>query len=812
MDISNLESLNTAFYVLDDWTRSLVFYLTTVFLVVSLRVLFLFRDQFSWITLGIRFCFGVLPLFACLVFIFGLASSTSGMTGGTWVSASEVIAGVLGIGTGVLLAYLAGRHFEPRLMEKLNRSTRPAGLQDRLSDIREVQQQHSDLPSIEHDEMFRQAAQREQIYLGQDVSGKAVTIDRKTWKTSHVQIMGPPGTGKGIQAGITLTQSIHCGDSVFVFDPKDDEWAPSVYHAACERAGVPFEFVDLRKSLPQINPILNASPEEVEEMLYAGLELGRRGNTADFYRLDDRKAARLAANYVSDSNLTLAEIGSKAKSTAGDELMTGGKAFFAALEEVSALKCVQTKEGVDLSERLKQGGCVYVLGSMRNEPIIVLQKMLFVRLIQLIERSRERGRHCTIFLDEFKYLLSQSALNALGSIRDKGCNILLAHQSLGDFANCGSDMSESSVRSTVIDTTPIKWLYRAADYETAKWISNQTGQILVATQSSQAVRNLELSESLSSTRSVGETTRNLIDVNSVLTLPKGCAVCIGAGVPKLALAEAVRVQKIEPRIKIADLALDEGVDLLTRVEVGDDEGRPHDWPSIDWHGDAKDAVLRYLFEETWTHIDIVRARFEQMSDEDVMMVLTELSEAKLIRNIEVSFLKNSKDEFWGITKPGVRMVQEVLGTEEPRRAFDKRTIKPISFNHHLDIQRIRVKAERCGWHSWRRMIGSEGFVGKGEKIPDAIAKRPDGARIAIEVERTIKSKSRYPGILASHLHARKYCKWDEIYYFCPDAQSKRRLERIFLEITEVKYFGNTVKMTDEHFRQFRLYSYDDDWA
>ena len=812
MDISYLESLNIALYVLDDWARSLAFYLTTVFLVVSLRVLFLFRDQFSWITLGIRFCFGVLPLLVSLVLIFSIASSTSGMTGGTWVSASELIAGVLGIGTGVVLAYLAGRHFEPRLIEKLHRSTRSAGLQDRLSDIREVQQQNDHLPSIEHDEVFRQAAQRDQIYLGQDVSGKAVTIDRKNWKTSHVQIMGPPGTGKGIQAGITLTQSIGYGDSVFVFDPKDDEWAPSVYHAACERAGVPFEFVDLREPLPQINPILNASPEEVEEMLYAGLELERRGNTADYYRLDDRKAARLAANFVADSNLTLAEIGSKAKSTTGDDLMTGGKAFFAALEEVSALKCVQTKEGVDLLERLKQGGCVYVLGSMRNEPIIVLQKMLFVRLIQLIERSRERERHCTIFLDEFKYLLSQSALNALGSIRDKGCNILLAHQSLGDFANCGSDMSESSVRSTVIDTTPIKWLYRAADYEAAKWISNQTGQILVATQSSQAVRNLELSESLSSTRSVGETTRNLIDVNSVLTLPKGCAVCIGAGVPKLALAEAIRVQKIEPSIKISDLALDEGVDLLTRVDVSDDEGRPQDWPSIDWNGDAKDAVLRYLFEETWTHIDIVRTRFDQMPVEEIMVVLTELSEAKLIRNVEVSFLKNSKDEVWGITKPGVMMVQEALGTEEPRRAVDKRTIKPISFNHHLDIQRSRVKAEHCGWHSWRRMIGSEGFIRKSEKIPDATAKRPDGATIAVEVERTIKSKSRYPGILASHLHARKNCKWDEIYYFCPDAQSKRRLERIFLEISEVKYFGNTVKTTDEHFQPFRFYSYDDDWA
>ena len=130
MDISYLESLNAALYVLDDWARSLAVYLTTVFLVVSLRVLFLFRDQFSWITLGIRFCFGLLPLIACLVVIFSIASSTSGLAGGTWVSASELIAGVFGIGTGVVLAYLAGRHFEPKTYgetESFNASGRLAG-------------------------------------------------------------------------------------------------------------------------------------------------------------------------------------------------------------------------------------------------------------------------------------------------------------------------------------------------------------------------------------------------------------------------------------------------------------------------------------------------------------------------------------------------------------------------------------------------------------------------------------------------------------------------------------------------------------
>ncbi len=810
--VAYIETFNAALNVSRNWIRFLIFLAFPLLLVVGLRILFMFRQHLSWMTIGIRIFFGVLPLLLCCVLILVVTSKSWEFLTGNLNSLATLIAVVCGLSLGFIFTYLVGRFGEPRIIGRLQRSTRSAGLNESLTDIRETRDQFTFLPRIDNDHEFDSAAKRGVIYLGQDSNSEAVTIDRQSWKTSHVQIMGPPGTGKGIQAGVTLTQSLLCGDSVFVFDPKDDEWAPSVYSAACVRAAVPFNFVDLRSSHPQVNPIFGASPGEVEEMLYAGLELGRRGDSADFYRLDDRKAARLAASFVADTTLTLAELGSKTKSIAGEKLMTGGKAFFAALEEISELKSVQTKEGISLSERLHRGGCVYFVGSMRNEPIVVLQKMLFVRLVQLVERSRNRNRHCSIFLDEFKYLLSKPALNALGSIRDKGCNILLAHQSLGDFANCGADLNEASVRATVLDTTPIKWLYRPADSETASWISNQTGEIKVATQSTQAVRNIELSESLSATRMVGETTRNLVDMNTVMSMPEGCAVCIGTGIPRLALTEPIRVQKIEPNITIAKLAVDQGVDLLTRV---DEESAPAEdiltCVNIDWNGDAKEAILRFLYVETWTHLEIICERLSQLTKEDVKRELSMLSDAKLIRSSPVSFLTDSADEVWGIRNAGISKVQETLGIQEYRKVFNKRMVNPNSFGHHLDTQRLRLKAEINGWRRWRRLTGSENFIEKGETIPDAIAKRPDGSIIAIEVERTIKNKNRYPGIMASHLHARKHGKWDEIYYFCPDIQLKKRLERAFSQITEVKYFGSTVKITEEHRKPFRFYLYDEDW-
>ena len=95
--------------------------------------------------------------------------------------------------------------------------------------------------------------------------------------------------------------------------------------------GVRFQFVDLGEPIPQLNPLLNSSPDEVAEMLYAGLELSRRGTDSDFYRLDDRKAARFAASLLEKESLSLTEMGIKAKFLIDRDLLNGAKAFFTAI-------------------------------------------------------------------------------------------------------------------------------------------------------------------------------------------------------------------------------------------------------------------------------------------------------------------------------------------------------------------------------------------------------------------------------------------------------------------------------------------------
>ena len=793
------------------WLWNLVLFLIPLLCLVGLRTAFLFRAYRTWITFSIRFC-GFAMLMAISMLLVIIIAGHPGPVGGSngFESATLVFVG-FGFIAGGVFAYLLGRKFEPRVVEFLEKQTRRSDRLDQFTDIRTVQKEFSSQEDFDLDSEIKTAFSNDQVFLGVEQDRKPVTIERSHWRANHVQIMGPPGTGKGIQAAVILTQSLKYGDAVFVFDPKNDEWAPSVFSDACKKYNVPFHFINLREPVPQLNPLSRATPDEVAEMLYAALELGRRGTDADYYRLDDRKAARFAASLVETKDLTLLELLRQTQQTINTELLQGAKSFFAGLTEIAELNCIKTRDGLDLSAPLRAGGCVYIIGSTRNEPLIYLQKMLFVRLVQVIERSSS-SKHCSIFLDEFKYLLSAATVNALGTIRDKGCNILLAHQSLGDFASCSADISEASVRTTVLDTTPIKWLYRASDWETANWISKQTGQILASAQQFSAVRNPELSETILDSRSISESQRNLFDTNTILSLPKQFAVCIGAGTPKMARIRAIKVKKSKMSINEAPLAGDDAVDLLKRVpQENIKEEQVENIHGSILEREPENRLLAFLYAETWTSLKIIKQLLADCTQAEINQLLARLEASRLIRNHKVKYGESELEEIWGISKFGMHKVLEEEQLAEERPIFYKNSVNPISMQHKLDIQTLRIASEHGGWSGWESQFHKR-INKKHEIYPDAIAVRPDGVRVAIEVERTVKKESRYKSILLAHLNARKLRRWDEIYYMSPNKKISKRLKSIFLNISAVDYLGEVIELGDRHKAPFRFFTYDEDWV
>jgi type IV secretory pathway TraG/TraD family ATPase VirD4 len=381
------------------------------------------------------------------------------------------------------------------------------------------------------------------IFIGLNEKNKTVRITREKWLASHVDLVGTTGSGKGVAAGVLLTQASLYGESVIVIDPKEDEFLPHVLGQAAQQAQVPFCYIDLTGEVPQWNPLLNKSPAQIEELFGAAFGLSEKGTDADFYRLNDRKSARLFSSLESDKDTSfpkqVAEFFSQKS-----EILENSPKFKDDLEEIASLPVVNISNGLDLDNAIKQGAVIYVRGSMRNTRILKLQKMFVLAVMQSCEkRQRESARHVCLFLDEFKYLISKPALEALGAIRDKRAHVVLAHQSLGDLKDCPSDINPDSVVASINENCSLKLTYKVNDPDTADWLARMSGKIQI----DQEVRRFDTTKALTEVkttdRMVRQAERCYIDTNMLQSLPARCAVLYGNDLAELVFTSPIKVSK-----------------------------------------------------------------------------------------------------------------------------------------------------------------------------------------------------------------------------------------------------------------------------
>ena len=183
---------------------------------------------------------------------------------------------------------------------------------------------------------------------------------------------------------------------------------------------------------------------------------------------------------------------------------------------------------------------------MRSEKIVRLQKMILVRLLQIAEtRDRIAGplRPVGIILDEVKYHLSRSALEALGAARDKGVHVVLAHQSLADLKDVGGDLDGDAVVGSVVENCKVKICYRVQNPDTADWLARMSGSILVDDEARTVSKNIALSEKIDSDRTIRQADRYFVDENMMINLPSGVAVVYGLGLAKFAQVCNLKTEK-----------------------------------------------------------------------------------------------------------------------------------------------------------------------------------------------------------------------------------------------------------------------------
>ena len=497
-----------------------------------------------------RLAFSTATLLAIFEFglYFGLPGISVYLSGQEFdLPKSHIIATIVGMGGGIFALWLIVRYSTPAFEIIKNRITRRSRVErNRKTDIRAIGVHLPD-PQQKYDPR-RFFNPKKGIFLGLDENRSPLYIPQDKWRKSHVDVIGTTGSGKGIAAGLALSQAVLAGEAVVILDPKNDEFLPHVMYQASQYAGVPYIYLDLQAEAPQWNPLQGKSAAEIAELFSAGFSLGEKGTDADFYRLDDRRAARVFADILPTPRPTVAD-GYKLLLTQQPALAESGKKFCFDLEELGMVPAIRTAEGVDLARIIQQGGVIYVRGSMRNPSILKLQRIFVLSMIQIIEkRERDNARHVCLFLDEFKYLISRQALEALGAIRDKRAHVIIAHQSLGDLRDCPADLDPETVVSSVNENCAIKISYAVKDPDTADWLARMSGQILVDDEIRQVKTNVGLAERNENQRSLRQAERPLVDTNMLQALPERCAVLYGAGLAKFFFTAPIPVIKQEAAV------------------------------------------------------------------------------------------------------------------------------------------------------------------------------------------------------------------------------------------------------------------------
>jgi len=379
-----------------------------------------------------------------------------------------------------------------------------------------------------------------------DKEEKPFYLPYATFKREHTQIMGATGQGKGVAAQLLLTQFLMRDEAVIVIEPKNDEYAANALKQACDKLGKRFVLVDLRDDSYQIDIFAGADEYQKEELMLSAFSLSDSGSDADHYRQKDRDAAKYVANMKGCKTFKDMFYSDYVQSIPG--MKKGPEGFYYKLREISGIKSLNANGGYDIRDVIDNGGCLYVIGSITHSGVIMAQKTVFMRILQLISnRDRTNGtpRIVRVFLDELKYHLSKTSVAALGTIRDKNGRLILAHQSLDDMKDIPKDLNVDAVVGAVTTNCAIHISYFTPDFKSRKYVSESSGTVGITEERRGTEVNGAFAEKRTLNRMLIKNTRPLIDENMQLSLTYGMGVVFGQGFKSTILN--IRPLKVEKK-------------------------------------------------------------------------------------------------------------------------------------------------------------------------------------------------------------------------------------------------------------------------
>lgn len=213
--------------------------------------------------------------------------------------------------------------------------------------------------------------------------------------------------------------------------------------------------------------------------------------------------------------------------------------------------------------------------------------------------------------------------------------------------------------------------------------------------------------------------------------------------------------------------------------------------------DKRRAILSFLAGgETYTTLPI-SAQVMKCSIRSSRDTLDAMVRDGVLKS-ESMFVQSRKIRIFGITPHGLAVVNAIDGS-----SFELGRTNPSYVPHHLATQTARLAAEAADWSDWQpgKTLHKCGYL----KVPDALATRPGGIKIAIEIERHAKTKRRYEEVLSLHLQEITKKSWTEVHYLAVP-ELVRPLQNIFQRIETIPVKGERVSLEEKHRARFRFFS------
>ncbi|MDV1106697.1 MobC family replication-relaxation protein [Klebsiella grimontii] len=200
-----------------------------------------------------------------------------------------------------------------------------------------------------------------------------------------------------------------------------------------------------------------------------------------------------------------------------------------------------------------------------------------------------------------------------------------------------------------------------------------------------------------------------------------------------------------------------------------------------------EALLSFLKEETFSDFLTLKkvVGYKGRHNHAMYNLLNKAVALGFLSKHEYPVLTGKK-ALWGITMPGLA---RVVNADDPvfPAYFEPGKLRHRTLEHRLLNQRVRLALEEKGGTGW--LNGDRGaFIARYPGVrhrPDGIITLSSGAIIAVETERSLKTRARYITIINSHLAASDAGCWHYAMYVMPDDKTRVSLGRLFDSIRTV---------------------------